>query len=159
MSKEKATVVLVDDHPIVRLGWHHVIDKSPDFRVQAVAATLKEGMVAIDDNAPDILVCDITLGRDNGLELVEEVHRKYPQTEILVVSMHPETKFAVRAFQAGAIGYLQKDAPNGDLLKALRDLASGGAHLSKTIQSTAVSLLREAGKRGWDVKSEMGRAV
>ncbi len=120
-----ATVVLVDDHAIVRWGLRQLFDREPDFHVCAEGDSLVEGFSAVEHQRPDLLVTDFSLGGRGGLELTEQVRRYHPAVSVLVVSMHDEDLVAHRALAAGARGYVTKRRADRDVLPAARAVLSG----------------------------------
>lgn len=123
-------VAIVDDHTMMREGLKQFINAEPDLEVCWTAASVPEAMSSLDRCAPDILTVDITLPGRNGLELIKDVLALIPGLPILVISMHDESLYAQRVLKCGAKGYIMKDAPHGDLMTAIRRVASGKVWLS-----------------------------
>lgn len=123
-------IVLVDDHPVVRVGLRQLIDDQPDMCVCGEAGTPAEVLDLLGTVSPDLALIDLSLGESSGLELVKQLAATHPAIGILVLSMHDERVFAERALQAGARGYIMKQKPGRDLLKAVRRVAAGRIYLS-----------------------------
>jgi DNA-binding NarL/FixJ family response regulator len=140
--KPKATrIVLVDDHPVVRDGLADAINLEPDLTVCATAEDGPEALQAIERTRPDLAVIDLMLKSSSGLELIKDVHARWPKLLILVVSMHDETLYAERVLRAGARGYITKQQATRDILLAIRRVLSGGIYLSEKTASTVLERL------------------
>lgn len=116
-------IVIADDHHLIREGLKIVLKKSMDMEVVGEAASRKELLPILEKELPDILILDITMPGKGGLDILKELKEKYPDLPVLILSIHPEERFAIRAFQAGAWGYLTKSAVSDELLKAIRKIA------------------------------------
>jgi DNA-binding NarL/FixJ family response regulator len=134
-------ILLVDDHPIVRDGLAEAINHEPDLTVCATAEDRPEAMEAIERTQPDLAVIDLMLKNSSGLELIKDVHVRWPKLLILVVSMHDETLYAERVLRAGARGYITKQQATRDILLAIRKVLGGGIYLSEKTASTVLSRL------------------
>lgn len=115
-------VIVADDHPLVREGIKKVLDKAVDFKITAEAENGKQLLNLLRDKAPDIVICDITMPGRSGLELLKDLSEWYPNIPVLMLSIHPEERMALRAFKAGAWGYLNKSSITEKLVKALRKI-------------------------------------
>jgi len=119
--KAKATrILLVDDHPVVRDGLAESINHEPDLTVCAAAEDRQEALKAVETTKPDLAVIDLMLKSSSGLELIKDIHARWPKLLILVVSMHDETLYAERVLRAGARGYITKQQATHDILLAIR---------------------------------------
>jgi DNA-binding NarL/FixJ family response regulator len=136
-------LVLVDDHQIVRAGVRAVFAASADFSVEAEAETIAEAERAVRAVQPDIILLDITLPDGSGLDAVARLLGIAPKARILVLSVHDEPAYVVRAVKAGAHGFLRKDASPAALRDAVKAIHGGGAffgadvavHLAEAIRS------------------------
>ena len=127
-------VIICDDHPIFREGVRMIIRQSRDISLEDEAASAAELREKLRANSYDVIILDITLpGGPDGLEILKELREEHPETAVLILSMHPEEQFAVRAFKAGAAGYLVKGSVPSDLLCAIRKVAAGGKHVSPSL--------------------------
>ncbi len=114
-------VFIADDHPLVREGLKKVVDQSTiDIRVMGEASNAHELMENLRNKKPDILVLDITMPGKSGLDLLKEIKEFYPHLPVLMLSIHPEDRFAIRSLKAGASGYLTKSSISEQLVKAIR---------------------------------------
>ncbi|HLX72620.1 MAG TPA: response regulator transcription factor [Verrucomicrobiae bacterium] len=129
----KYTVLVVDDHPVVREGLSLRINREADFTVCGTAGDGPEMMTAIARLNPEVLVMDLELPRSHGLELIRDIHAQYPRLPIIVFSTHDETVYAERAVRAGARGYLMKHEPPQRLLEGMRAVLNGGYALSRAV--------------------------
>ena len=132
--------IICDDHPIFREGVRMIIRQSRDISLDAEAAGAAELREKLRAARYDVIILDITLpGGPDGLEMLRELREQYPETAVLILSMHPEEQFAVRAFKAGAAGYLVKGSVPSDLLCAIRKVAAGGKHVSPALAEQLAS--------------------
>lgn len=118
-------VLLVDDHPLVRAGLKLLIHTQPDMRVIAEAGTVAEGLLRAQENPPDIVVLDISMPGQSGLQGIERFRSLCAQTRVLVLTMHDEAPYLRAALAAGCAGYIVKSAIDKDLLLALRMVRAG----------------------------------
>jgi DNA-binding NarL/FixJ family response regulator len=137
----KHKVLLVEDHPVVRHGLRAVIDDEADLNVCGEAGTNAEGLAQIKRLRPDIAVIDITLGGDNGLDLIKQAHDDFPDLPLLALSMHDEAVYGERALRAGAKGYVMKKEAMDKLLTAIRRVLGGELYVSDAMAAKLVSKL------------------
>jgi DNA-binding NarL/FixJ family response regulator len=130
---KRRTVLVVDDHPVVREGLAMRINREPDFAVCGTAADGGEMMSAIARLNPDVVVMDLELPRSHGLELLRDIYAQYPRLPVIVFSTHDEAVYAERAVRAGARGYLMKHEPPERLLEGMRAVLVGGYALSRAV--------------------------
>lgn len=128
-----AKILVVEDHPIFRKGLTSLLQLEPDFEVVAEARDRQEAIEAVDAKQPDLALVDLSLGEDNGLDLIKDILHRAPQTKILVLSMHDEVLYAHRAFSAGALGFCGKGENVLLLLEAIRTVAAGRSWRSPKI--------------------------
>jgi len=134
-------VVIVDDHPIVRMGLTALIDNEPGMTVCGASDSVAGGLARIRQEQPDIAIVDLTLGLDNGLEIVKALDASASSVRVLVLSMHDELLHAERALRAGARGYVMKDQAARHLLDAIRAVASGKTYVSQEVSDRIVARL------------------
>lgn len=123
-------VLLVDDHSVVREGYRRLLERAPGLRVVGEAANAAEAYEAYRQWHPDVVVMDITLPGVSGIEAMRHILAREPQAQVLIFSMHEEPIFAMRAFQAGARGYLTKASAPEVLVDAVRAVARGERYIS-----------------------------
>jgi DNA-binding NarL/FixJ family response regulator len=126
-------VLIVDDHPMLRQGLVRVIDQTPDLQVCCEAGDAAQALDRLRESKPGLVVVDIALGSQNGLELIKDIKARYPDLPILVHSMYDEGMYAERCLRAGARGYVMKREPPSRLLSAARQVLSGEVALSETM--------------------------
>lgn len=137
-------VLLVDPYPVVRLGLQHLIDASPGLEVAASASTRLDANTVLQSSPIDVVVTSLTIGpRDEGLELLDDVKENWPQIPAIVLSGKPESGYALRAFHHGAKGYVEKNRPPAEIVRAITSVATGGVHLSQAASLLVVTSLRE----------------
>ena len=126
-------IVIADDHAIVREGLKRIVSEADDMDVLAEAADGTEVMQRVRELEFDVLVQDLSMPGRSGMELIKLVKAERPQLRILVLSMHQELQYAVRAIKSGASGYLTKESAPAQLVQALRKIAAGGAYISAEV--------------------------
>lgn len=126
-------IVMADDHAIVREGLKRIVEKAPDIQVVGEAADGNEVLRLVRELDFDLLVLDLSMPGRSGMELIKLVKTQKPRVRILVLSMHQESQYAVRAIKSGASGYLTKESAPALLDQALRKIAGGGAWVSAEV--------------------------
>ncbi|MDB5945871.1 MAG: DNA-binding response regulator [Ramlibacter sp.] len=126
-------IVIADDHAIVREGLKRIVASAEDMEVLAEAADGGEVMQRVREADFDLLVLDLSMPGRSGMELIKLVKAERPRLRILVLSMHQELQYAVRAIKSGASGYLTKESAPAQLVLALRKIAGGGAYISAEV--------------------------
>jgi two-component system, NarL family, invasion response regulator UvrY len=127
------TIVVADDHAVVRRGLKEILADEHDMEIGAEASTAQELLDLVNQRSWDAVVLDISLPGRSGLEVLAELKRERPTLPVLVHTMHPEEQFARRALRAGASGYLTKDSAPTELVKALRKIVSGGKYVGAAL--------------------------
>ena len=126
-------VVLADDHTIVREGLKQLLGAAGDLEVVAEASDGHGALKAVRERDFDVLVLDMSMPGKSGVELIKQVKSEKPKLRILVLTMHEEHQYAVRAIRAGAAGYLTKESASAELVTAIRKVAGGGAYISSEV--------------------------
>lgn len=135
-------VLIVDDHPIVRAGLRRLLAGEPGMEL-AEAASGEEAMAKLRSFLPDLMILDLNLPDLGGFDIIARIARDKPRPRILVLSMHDDPIFAMRALEAGADGYVSKNAPPAQILEALARLAKGQSYVGEELaQQLAVWNLR-----------------
>jgi DNA-binding NarL/FixJ family response regulator len=127
------SVLLVDDHAVVRAGYRLLLDNAPDIDVIAEAETGEAACRLFADRSPDVVIMDLSLPGIGGLEAIRRICARDPQAKVLVFSMHEDSVFVEQALKAGAQGYITKRSAPEVLVEAVRDVAKGKAHLDPEI--------------------------
>lgn len=126
-------LVIADDHVIVREGLKRIVADADGLQVEAEAGDGGEVMKLVREREFDVLLLDLSMPGRSGMELIKLVKAERPKLRILVLSMHQETQYAVRAIKSGASGYLTKESAPGELVQAIRKIAAGGAYVSAEV--------------------------
>jgi len=126
-------IVVADDHTIVREGLKQVLAAASDFQIVGEAQSGYEVLERVRGLEFDVLLLDMSMPGKSGIELIKQVHGEKPKLRILVLSMHQEQQYAVRAIKAGASGYLTKDGAAVQLVAAIRKVAAGGAFITEAV--------------------------
>jgi DNA-binding NarL/FixJ family response regulator len=158
----RTQVLLVDDHEVVRIGLRQLFDAQSDMRICGDAATLGEARTAIEMLNPDVVVLDLTLGEESGLSLLRWLEGTDHACRVLVLSMFDESLYSDDALALGARGYLMKDAPPDELLRAVRIVAGGGVYLSDRLAQRAMRRVasgREVGPSPGDALTQREQEV
>lgn len=118
-------VIIADDHPLVKEGIKKVVKKGTiDIKVVAEASNGNELLEVLQKNLPDIVILDIAMPGKSGLDVLKDIKDRYPNLPVLILSMHPEDRFAIRALKSGADGYLTKTSISDELINAIRRIVS-----------------------------------
>ena len=131
----KKTIFIVDDHSLVRRGLTALIESEADLAVCGEAATCRAALEAISQSQPDLVIVDLVLGEDDGLDLVKAIKARHPEIRSLVLSMHDESVYAERSLRAGALGYVTKQQLDDTVLVAIRYLLNGEKYVSPGISA------------------------
>ena len=131
-------VVIADDHTLVRDGLRLLVDMEADLEVVAEAGGVAATVSALETEAPDVLILDVHLGAENGLDALPALLRASPSTRVLVLTMQDDPAFARKALRAGASGYVLKEAPRSELIEAVRAVAGGETYLHPQLAARVV---------------------
>lgn len=138
-------VALADDHTILREGLRQLLLSAQDIEVVGEAADGHEALELARRGGFDVLLLDMSMPGKSGIELIKQVRTEQPRLRVLILSMHEESQYAVRAIKAGASGYVTKDRAATELVGAIRTVAGGGAHVSANVaQALALAAMPEA---------------
>ena len=138
-------ILIIDDHPIVRQGLKQTLADASEIGEISEAATPHEAMDLVRQREWDVVILDIGLPGRGGLEVLKDIKQEAPRLPVLILSMHPEEQYAVRAIRAGAAGYLTKETAPEKLVDAVRRVVSGGRYISPELaESLATELTADA---------------
>ncbi len=126
-------IIVADDHTIVREGLKQLLGAQTDFTVAGEAQDGHDVIRLVREMEFEVLLLDMSMPGRSGIELIKQVRNEKPRLRILVLSMHEERQYAVRAIKAGAAGYLTKESASAQLVTAIRKVASGGAYISSAV--------------------------
>ncbi|MGB7193169.1 response regulator [Collimonas pratensis] len=134
MSEPITRIMLVDDHPLVRDGLRARLEAVPGFAIVAEAGSAEEALQRAEEQPIDLILMDINLrGSSNGIDLTARFHASFPEIAVLILSMHDKTEYLMQSVQAGARGYVLKDAPGKDIVHAIETVISGGMYYSAAL--------------------------
>ena len=142
-------VLLADDHGIVRRGLRSLIETQPDLKVVAEAGDGLEALKLCDEHQPDAMILDVAMPKLNGIEVAGRVQKLQRPPSVLMLSMHADESYIIRALAAGARAYLLKDATDEDLIPALRAVAAGRPFFSPSVTGVLIEdYVRQLQARG-----------
>ena len=127
------TVLLADDHTMVREGLRYLLEEPGDIKIAATAANGQEAVNHARLDCPDVAVIDISMPVMDGIEAARQIHSNCPHTQVVMLSMYDSPEYIQRALRAGAVGYVLKDAAGDELVQAVRALYRGQSYFSSTI--------------------------
>ena len=134
-------IIIADDHPIVRGGLKQMLAGESDMELIGEAQNAAELLELFSRHSCDVLVLDVSMPDRSGLDVLKEIKRERPHLAALVLTMHPEDQYAMRAFQAGAAGYLTKQSASAELIKAIRRVAAGGKYVTPALAERLAAYL------------------
>lgn len=134
----KHTILLVDDHALVRKGLRSLFDTQPDFEVIGEASDGFEAMRQMDELKPDLVLMDLSMPKMDGIAAIGQVKRKSPDTKVLVITMHMDRNYLAPALKQGADGYLLKGADPDELFLACRSVSAGRSFVSSEISEQLI---------------------
>ena len=143
----KARILLVDDHDIVRLGLMTLLNDQSDMEVVGEASTAGEGVRMAEKLTPDVVLMDIRLPGEGGIEATAQITKKFPAIKVVMLTSFADDELVVRAIRAGAVGYVLKQVGNEELLRAIRAAARGEALLDPSTTARLLSRVREAERK------------
>jgi two-component system, NarL family, invasion response regulator UvrY len=134
-------VMVADDHAVVRRGLRQILAETTDILVQGEAAAAPDVLTLVREQRWDVVILDIGLPGGNGIDLIGQIRRERAEARVLILTVHSEEQYAVRAIRAGAAGFLTKESAPEKLIDAVRKIASGGRFLSPELAETLASLV------------------
>ncbi|MFH1112916.1 MAG: response regulator transcription factor [Pseudomonadota bacterium] len=137
-----AKVLIVEDHPIFRMGLRELINQESGFEVCGEADDVAGARKAIDTVEPDIAVVDLSLKNSNGMDLIKELSAGDRHIPVVVLSMHDEEVYAERCLQAGAKGYIMKQEASLSVVKAIRSVLAGNCYVSERVMTQVINRLQ-----------------
>ncbi|HTL59474.1 MAG TPA: response regulator transcription factor [Candidatus Limnocylindrales bacterium] len=147
-SKEKIRVLVVDDHPVVRKGLQACLSKQERLKIVGEAADGDEAMKKAVALAPDVVLMDVSMPRRDGLAVTQALRKEVPTTKVLILSVHNKREFIFRIIEAGAHGYVSKEASPDELLRAIESVHDGATFFSPEVAQAALNqLVNNGGKK------------
>jgi len=141
IGTQRLKILVIDDHEVVRRGVKHILKETFPHVEVGEADTGQGGIVAVQQEPWDLAIVDISLPDRSGLELLCELHSESPQLCLMVLSLHPEEQYAVRAFRAGAMAYLTKKTAPEELARAVKQVLSGRMYVTASLGERMASTL------------------
>lgn len=135
---KRIRILLVDDHALVRQGFKMILVAQPDMEIVGEAGNGREAIQRAEELRPDIVVMDVAMPELNGIEATRRLLASLPHTRVIALSMHKDSVYVRETLRAGARGYLLKDSPAGDLVTAVRSVASGESYLSPGVSNAVL---------------------
>ena len=139
--KQKLTVLLADDHKLLRSGLKLLLQRNPDMLVVGEAEDGEQTIRLCDQLQPDIVLLDLSMPHMGGIECLQEIKSRYAEAKVIVLTMHEDQNYIKRAMQAGASAYVHKSAADTDLFKAIEAVEAGGIYLSQQDSSLLLHVL------------------
>jgi len=142
---DKIKILMADDHPVVRAGIRGMLETQPDFEVVAEAENGREAVERVAKLKPDVVLMDLRMPEMEGVEAIGKIKESHPEIHILVLTTYDTDADIVRAVEAGATGYLLKDAPRDELFRAVRATAKGETILAPPVAARLMGKVRDKG--------------
>ena len=141
---EQKSIIIIEDHPLFREGLKTIISRDDRFKVVGEAGTGYEGLEMTKRLKPDLVIVDISLPDQSGIQLTRDLRQLLSETKILIVSMHSKIDYIAEAFQAGATGYVVKESASERLLQGLKSVAKGDYYLDSSVSHSVVENLMKS---------------
>jgi two-component system response regulator NreC len=159
MDYRKSTrlrLALADDHTIMRSGLRLLLERESDFSIVGEAGDGREVIEIVEAQSPDVVIMDVAMPNLNGIEAARRITSAHPRTAVIILSMHSDESYVLRALNAGARGYLLKDSAESDLISAVRAVSEGKAFFSPAISKLLVEdYVRQLRQRGVEDSYEL----
>jgi DNA-binding NarL/FixJ family response regulator len=161
---EKHRLVIVEDHTILREGLRALLSSSPDFEIVGEAEDGRGAIQCVENVKPDLVLMDLSMPRMNGMDAIREIKKLCPGTKILALTVHKAEEYVRATLQAGADGYVLKDATHPELVMAIKSVLAGKPYLSPGISEKVIEGYLEGRKRlkfrsGWDILTQREREI
>ncbi len=152
-GKSRRTILIIDDHPIMRQGLAQLIENEPDLAVCGEADDAFKGLGAVKTLQPNLVLADISLPGRNGLELIKDIQAMHPEVMVLVISMHDESLYAERVLRAGGRGYVMKQEGGRRIIQAIRQVLDGQIYVSEKMSAKILEIF--SGRRSASTSSRV----
>jgi DNA-binding NarL/FixJ family response regulator len=163
MSKKKK-IVIAEDYTILREGLRALISSSPDFEVVGEAEDGKDAIRRAEELSPDLMLVDLSMPRTNGVDAIREIKNRCPETKVVALTVHKAEEYVLAALEAGADGYVLKDATRPELMLAIETVLDGKSYLSPAVSERVIQGYLDGKKRvkpssSWDTVTRRERQV
>jgi DNA-binding NarL/FixJ family response regulator len=156
LEMDKIRILLADDHTVMRGGLRLLLERQPDFIVVGEAADGRQAVALAETENPSVVVMDIAMPMLNGIEATLQIASRNPRIAVIILSMHSDESYVLRALKAGARGYLLKDSAEADLIKAVRSVHEGRTSFSPVISRMLLEdYIRQLQQRGGEDSYEL----
>ncbi len=161
---QKYRVVIAEDHTILREGLKSLLSSSPDFEVIGEAGDGREAIRCVEKCKPNLILVDLSMPRMNGIDAIREIKRRFPETKILVLTVHKTEEYILATLKAGADGYVLKDATHAELMIAVKNVLSGKHYISPGISEKVIEGSLEGRKTlktrtSWETLTQREREI
>lgn len=139
-------VMIADDHKVFRDGIISILEDVEDIQITSQANDGQEVLSVLENQQPNVILMDITMGDTSGIDITKVVKEKYPTIKVLILSMHSESGYIVKALEVGASGYLLKDAGSSEMINAIRTVQAGDTYYSQQVSTILVQHITQGTK-------------
>ena len=136
--KAKVRIVLAEDHTILREGLRALLTADPNFEITGEAADGRAAVRLVEKQIPDLILMDLSMPRMTGMDAIREIKKRYPQTKIIALTVHKTEEYLRTTLQAGADGYVLKDATHDELMMAIQSVLKGKTYLSPGVSGRVI---------------------
>jgi two-component system response regulator NreC len=137
-------VLIVDDHAVVRAGLRLLLDANDDIAVVGEAGTARDAVFRAREVQPDVILMDVMMPDESGIEALPKLLHEHPKTRVLILSMQDDPRYVREAFEAGASGYVLKEAADSEVVAAVREVARGGRYVNPELGARLITADAEA---------------
>ena len=165
MSTRTKRIVIAEDHTILREGLKSLLESNAAFVVVGEANNGRDAILQVAENLPDLVIMDLSMPGLSGMDAVREIHDRYPEVKTLVLTVHSEEEYVLASLEAGANGYVLKDATQKELIAAAERVLSGKTYLSPDVADKVVSSYLQSSKNSqepttrWDMVTQRERQI
>lgn len=162
--ENKLSIVLADDHTILRQGLRALLTADPNFEIVGEARDGREAVRCVEKLGPDLLLMDLSMPRMSGMDAIQEIKKRYPETKIIALTVHKTEEYLLTTLQAGADGYVLKDATHDELIMAINNVMGGKFYLSPAVSEKVIEGYLQGKKSApsrssWESLSQREREV
>ena len=162
--KKQFRIVIAEDHTILREGLRSLLRADPAFDVVGEAADGRDAVRCVETLSPDLILMDLSMPRTNGLNAIQEIKKQNPETKIIALTVHKTEEYVLATLQAGANGYVLKDATHSELVMAIKNVLMGKCYLSPGISEKVIEGYLEGRKTlktksAWDTLTQREREI